>query len=139
MSKQDGDVEMLDKVVDLGNQNERVMATGAVAFFIYLHQAEKAASKFGLGFGDMIVLKHLDSRKDEIILRQLKDNIMMLSGASITKIIDKLFSLGYTERRENPDSRREKLVKITASGKPRAVTCMVRAASWRMMGPGMFQ
>jgi DNA-binding MarR family transcriptional regulator len=41
---------------------------------------------------------------------------MMYSGASITKVADKLLHKGYITRRENPLSRREKLIKVTPAG-----------------------
>jgi DNA-binding MarR family transcriptional regulator len=107
---------MIEERLSLENSDEKVMVTGATAFSLYMHNAEKLAAATGLSYGDIIVLRHLHGRRDEINLRTLKENVMMLSGASITKITDKLVQKGYIHRRENPKSRREKLIKITQNG-----------------------
>ena len=99
------------------SQNERIMESSAVTYSLYLHSAEEHTGSIGLSFGDLIVLKHLYVQTDEINLSQLRDSVVMLSGASITKITEKLLQKGFIARRENPKSRREKLVKITANGK----------------------
>ena len=107
---------MIEEKLTLENPDEKVMVTGATAFSIYMHNAEKLGAASGLSYGDIIVLRHLHGRKEEINLKTLKENVMMLSGASITKITDKLVQKGYIHRRENPKSRREKLVRITPNG-----------------------
>jgi len=107
---------MIEERLTLENSDEKVMVTGATAFSLYMHNAEKLAVASGLSYGDIIVLRHLHGRKEEINLRMLKESVMMLSGASITKITDKLVQKGYINRRENPKSRREKLIKITPAG-----------------------
>ena len=108
---------MPEERLALENQNQKVMSNGAVTFFLYLNKAEKYAGEYGLSFGDMVVLRYLYGLKDEINLSQLRDGVMMLSGASITKITEKLVQRGVLARRENPKSRREKLVKITPKGR----------------------
>jgi DNA-binding MarR family transcriptional regulator len=107
---------VIEERLVLENLNEKIMVTGTTACHLYLQHAEKAAGVLGFSFGEMVVLRHLRGRKEEMNLRTLKENVLMLSGASITKITDKLVRKGYIKRRENPASRREKLVKITPKG-----------------------
>ena len=107
---------MIEEKLSFENLDEKVMVTGATAYSVYMHNAETLAAAEGLSYGDIIVMRHLHGRKEEINLRTLKESVMMLSGASITKITDKLVTKGYIHRRENPKSRREKLIRITPNG-----------------------
>ena len=93
-----------------------VKARGVTAFSVDMKMTEKLAATSGLSIRDIIILTYLHSCKEEINLSVLKKGVRQLSGASITKIIDELVQNGFLNRRENPKSRREKLVRITSKG-----------------------
>ncbi len=78
--------------------------------------AEKALAQYGMSFGEFAILWYLSGLKEEINLSQVKRSTFLYSGANITKVTEKLVQKAYINRRENPMSRREKLVKITPIG-----------------------
>ena len=97
--------------------NEEVVGHGVISFMLIHRLIERVVEKSGVSFGEFIVLMHLRGRKDEINLNQLKQGLIIFSGASITKIVEKLVMAGFITRRVNPTSRREKLIKATPTGR----------------------
>jgi DNA-binding MarR family transcriptional regulator len=108
---------MLKERYSLETIEEEIVVYGLTSFLLLHRLIERFTENEGMSFGEFAVLMHLRGRKSEINLNVLKSNVIVFSGASITKIIDKLFRNGYVKRRVNPGSRREKLVKITPAGK----------------------
>jgi len=100
----------------LDDIDEELVAQGLLTFLFVHRLFEQMVGGFGLSFGEFIVLMHLRNRKDELNLNQVKNNVLVFSGASITKIVDKLVGSGLITRRVNPSSRREKLIKATPAG-----------------------
>jgi DNA-binding MarR family transcriptional regulator len=107
---------MLEQRLNLTDIDSKVIFTGVVTFALIMRIGEKKLKEFDLSLGEFGVLLTLNSHKKEINLSTVKQNAYLFSGASITKVAEKLLTKGYITRRENPKSRREKLVRITPSG-----------------------
>lgn len=107
---------MLDDHYKLKDLDEKMLGTGVVTFALVVRNCEKALGQYGMSFGEFAILWYLSGLKNEINLSQVKRSTFLYSGANITKVTEKLVQKGYINRRENPLSRREKLVKITPSG-----------------------
>ena len=116
---------MLKERFSLETLDEEVVTYGLTSFLLVHRLIERITENVGMSFGEFAVLMHLRGRKAEINLNHLKSNIIVFSGASITKIIDKLFRNGYVTRRVNPDSHREKLIRITPAGKKNIAKIMI--------------
>ena len=106
----------LENSFELPDLDSKVFAYGYVAFSIARDLVEDFVGRYGLSIGEHTMLWHLRVTKGEVNLKEVKDSTYVYSGASITKVADKLLHKGYITRRENPASRREKLVKITPAG-----------------------
>jgi DNA-binding MarR family transcriptional regulator len=107
---------MLEKRLNIKDLNSNVIFHGVVTFALVMRYGEKKLREFDLSLGEFGVLLTLNGHKNEVNLSHVKKNAFLFSGASITKVAEKLLTNGYITRRENPKSRREKLVKITPSG-----------------------
>ena len=107
---------MLDDHYKLKDLDEKMLGTGVVTFALVVRSCEKALAQYGMSFGEFAILWYLSGLKEEINLSQVKRSTFLYSGANITKVTEKLVQKNYINRRENPLSRREKLVKITPSG-----------------------
>ena len=107
---------MLDDYVKLRGLDETLCGSGIIAFALVTRNFEKTMMRFGTSFGEFAILWYLSNMKEEINLSQVKQNTFLYSGANITKVTEKLVQKGFINRRENPVSRREKLVKITPAG-----------------------
>lgn len=106
----------LEESLQLGDMNTKVFAYGFVTLSLMSSAVEDFLGRYELSMGEFTVLWHLRNKKEELNLKQVKENTLIYSGASITKVADKLLHKGYITRRENPASRREKLVKATPAG-----------------------
>jgi len=107
---------MIEERLNLKDIDANILFHGAIAFVLVTRAGERILKGYGLSTGELAVLMHLNATKKEINLSQVKQNTFLFSGASITKVAEKLLNKGFITRRENPRSRREKLVKITPSG-----------------------
>ena len=107
---------MIEKRLNLKDIDANILFHGVIVFALVNRVAERILKKFGMSTGEFAVLLHLNATKEEINLSQVKQNTFLFSGASITKVAEKLLNKGFITRRENPRSRREKLVKVTSSG-----------------------
>ena len=108
---------MLRERFSIDDIDEEVVSYGVVGFLLIHRLIERTVERRGVSFGELMVLMHLRGRKEEIILNHVKQNLIVFSGASITKIVEKLVAGGLITRRVNPASRREKLIKATPAGK----------------------
>jgi MarR family transcriptional regulator, organic hydroperoxide resistance regulator len=63
------------------------------------------------------------SEEDMITSRQLGDRTT-IDSATLTGILDRLETIGYTNRQSNPDDRRSIMISLTAAGKK--VACNIR-------------
>lgn len=97
--------------------NEEVVGHGVISFMLIHRLIERVVEKSGVSFGEFMALMHLRGRKEEINLNRLKQGLIIFSGASVTKIAEKLVLGGLITRRVNPSSRREKLIKATPAGR----------------------
>ncbi len=107
---------MLESRIKIKDLDETIIGLCIIDGGLLARKFEKIMAHRGLTFGDFSVLRQLYVDKGEMNLRSVKSATILFSGASITKVTDKLVKKGYINRRENPLSRREKLVKITPSG-----------------------
>jgi len=105
-----------EKRLKLDELNIRVLAFGYFTFALFEQVATDVISHYDLNMGEFTVLWLLRNSKKEINLKMVKEGTLKYSGASITKISDALIARGYITRRENPSSRREKLVRATPAG-----------------------
>jgi DNA-binding MarR family transcriptional regulator len=109
-------VTLLRERFSLDDIDEELVAQGLLTFLFVHRLFEHTLSRTGLSFGEFIVLMHLRNRREELNLNQVKNNVLVFSSASITKIADKLVAGRLITRRVNPGSRREKLIKTTPAG-----------------------
>ena len=109
-------INVLEDNFQLSDMDTKVFAYGFVTTSLAVSVMENFLGRYGLSMGEFSMLWHLKGAKNELNLKQVKENTLIYSGASITKVADKLVHKGFITRRENPASRREKLVKITPSG-----------------------
>lgn len=65
------------------------------------------------GFNVLMILGHGDA---EYPMHRLGE-LLLVSRANVTGLVDSLERKGFVDRRENPRDRRGKLVRITASGR----------------------
>lgn len=107
---------MIEERLNIVDIDANILFHGSIAFALVTRAGERILKGRGLSSGEFSVLLHLNAHKKEINLSMVKQNTFLLSGASITKVAEKLMHKGYITRRENPKSRREKLVKITTAG-----------------------
>lgn len=107
---------MIEERLNLKDIDGNILFHGAIVFALVTRAGERILKGYGLSTGEFAVLMHLNATKEEINLSQVKHNTFLFSGASITKVAEKLLNKGFITRRENPKSRREKLVKVTPSG-----------------------
>jgi DNA-binding MarR family transcriptional regulator len=107
---------MIEDRIKVEGIDELIIFYGVTGFALTMRIAEKLLREYDMSLGEYAVLLQLSSRKEEINLSQVKENTYLFSGASITKVAEKLLNKGCITRRENPKSRREKLVKITPAG-----------------------
>ena len=113
-----------EKQLGLDAMNIRVLAFGYFTFALFEQVVADVIARYGLNMGEFTVLWLLHNSKKEINLTQVKEGTMKYSGASITKIADLLLEKGYITRRENPRSRREKLIRATPAGEKTAVQAL---------------
>jgi DNA-binding MarR family transcriptional regulator len=85
--------------------------------YLYMEFAYKIATINGLSFGEVVVLKNLVAQQDFESLGEIHRSIKVLSGASISKIANRLLSKGLAEMRIDPDSHRRKIIKVTQAGR----------------------
>ncbi len=109
-------MNVLEENFKLSDMDSKLFAYGFVTISLAVSNMEDFLGKYGLSMGEFSMMWHLRGVKDELNLKQVKENTLIYSGASITKVADKLVQKAYITRRENPASRREKLVKITPAG-----------------------
>jgi DNA-binding MarR family transcriptional regulator len=107
---------MIEERVKTDDINELIVLYGVISFALTMRIAERLLKEYKMSLGEYSVLLQLGAAKKEMNLSQVKQNTYLFSGASITKVAEKLLNKAYVTRRENPASRREKLVKITATG-----------------------
>jgi len=67
------------------------------------------------GFNVLMLLAHGDLRKDGCPMHRLGD-LLVVSRANVTGLVDSLERKGLVERKENAQDRRSKLVRITSAG-----------------------
>lgn len=67
------------------------------------------------GFNVLMLLAHGDLRKDGCPMHRLGD-LLVVSRANVTGLVDSLERKGLVERKENAQDRRSKLVWITPAG-----------------------
>jgi len=108
---------MLKERFGYDDVNEEVVGHGVISFMLIQRLIERVVEKSGISFGEFMVLMHLRGAKGEMNLNQVKQGLIIFSGASITKVVEKLVNNGYVTRRVNPASRREKLIKATSAGR----------------------
>jgi DNA-binding MarR family transcriptional regulator len=111
---------MIDDRLYAKDLDESIIAYHIVGGGLLIRMFEKIMSQYDLSTGEYAVLRHLTNQKSEMNLRAVKEATFLLSGASITKVTEKLYKKGFITRRENPLSRREKLIKITPTGEKMA-------------------
>jgi DNA-binding MarR family transcriptional regulator len=107
---------LIEERLNIREIDANILFHGCITFALVNRLAEDILRKLGLSSGESAVLLHLNAQGKEINLSQVKQNTFLFSGASITKVAEKLMRKGLITRRENPKSRREKLVKITPAG-----------------------
>lgn len=107
---------MIEERLNIVDIDTNILFHGSIAFALVTRAGERILKEHGLSSGEFAVLMHLNAHKTEINLSRVKQNTFLFSGASITKVAEKLLHKGCITRRENPKSRREKLVKITSAG-----------------------
>ena len=107
---------MIEERLNLKDIDGNILFHGVIVFALVNRAAERILKGYDLSTGEFAVLMHLNATKKEINLSTVKQNTFLFSGASITKVAEKLLNKGFITRRENPRSRREKLVKVTPSG-----------------------
>ena len=111
-----GKAEILEETLQMDDVNTKVFAYGFITLNLTVTAVENFLGQYGLSMGEFTVMWYLQGVKEEINLKAVKEGTLIYSGASITKVADKLLHKGFITRRENPASRREKLVKSTPAG-----------------------
>ena len=70
------------------------------------------------GFNVLMILAHCDLRRTGCPMHRLGE-LLVVSRANVTGLVDSLERKGFVQRKENPRDRRSKLVRITPAGAKR--------------------
>ena len=122
-----GSISHMKKRFSLDDIDQELIAQGLLTFLYVNNLLVQLMAELGLSLGECLVLMDLRNRKDELNLNQVKNNLMVFSCSSITKMVDKLVGNGLITRRVNPTSRRERLIQATPSGR-KTVALIVEVA-----------
>lgn len=107
---------MLEEDLLVNETDKELTITGILMLQIIFRGIKEVAESIGISFGEILLLMYLNSRNKESSLANIKQDVMELSGASVTKVLDELVRKGFVEGRVNPVNRREKLIRITPDG-----------------------
>jgi len=83
------------------------------------HHFSRRMARYSLtipGFNVLMILEHGDSRKAGYAMHAIGE-LLLVSRANITGLVDSLEKKGLVRREEDPNDRRSKLVRITPAGR----------------------
>lgn len=82
---------------------------------------ERLVDRIGLLLADHEALLNLSIADDGLRMSDVADRLVLSRGGT-TKVIDRLETLGYVERRPDPEDRRATIVGITTEGRQAVAT-----------------